>query len=77
MELSQKNIAGIAGLSLVLMAVIAGVGYGYAINSFYIANDTITTIRSLDKFISLLKLTIASFSIILILDIIVTKFHND
>lgn len=72
MELSQKNIAVIAGLSLILMAILAGIGYGYAFNGFYIANDTITTIRNLNKFISLLKLTIASFSIILILDIIVT-----
>ena len=72
MELNQKNIAGIAGISLIAMAVMAGVGYGYAFNGFYSAIDTTATIRDLNTLIGLLKLTIASFSIILILDIIVT-----
>ena len=73
MELSQRNIAGITGISLFAMAVITGFGYCYAFSGFYIANDTISTIKNLNQHGDLLKLTIFAFSINLILNIVVTK----
>ena len=72
MELSQRNIAGITGISLFAMAVITGVGYCYAFSGFYTANDTISTIKNLNQHGNLLKLTIFAFSINLILNIVVT-----
>ena len=68
MELSQRNIAGITGISLFAMAVMTGVGYCYAFSGFYIANDTISTIKNLNEHGDLLKLTIFA----LILNIVVT-----
>lgn len=72
MELSQRNLARIIGISLFVMAVITGVGYCYAFSGFYIANDTISTIKNLNQDGNLLKLTIFAFSINLILNIVIT-----
>lgn len=67
-----KKIALITGLSLILMAVFAGIGYGYAFSSFYVAEDNSTTLRNLNEFGGMFRLTVGTFTMILILDIVVT-----
>jgi Domain of unknown function (DUF4386) len=65
--MNQKRISVIAGISLLTMAVAAGFGYGYAFESLQ-GGVTLSKFNHTDR---LLKTTIASFIIILILDIIV------
>jgi hypothetical protein len=55
------------GFSLILMAVIAGIGYGYAFDTLY------TDLEILDahSINALLRVTAASFLLLVLLDIIV------
>ena len=63
--------AKIAGIAIILMAIVAGVGYGYAFNGFFVSDDQFATIHNLHTSKALLKLTIISFTIVLLLDVVV------
>lgn len=71
-NLSLKKLALIVGLSLLSMAIVAGVGYGYAFGNVYVENNASLTIQNLKNNKSLLFITIAAFVIIAILDVIVS-----
>ncbi len=64
-------MALLAGVSLVAMAVTAGFGYGYAFESLYVPNDGATTLNNFRASPWLLRAVMASFTGIVILDIVV------
>lgn len=68
---NKQSISIIAGVSLLLMAAMAGVGYGYAFNNFYIADDKAATVNSLIQSPANIYVAIVTFISIFILDIIV------
>lgn len=65
------RMALITGMSIILMAIIAGYAYGYAFLKLYVAGDSITTFKNLAESPDLLRVTIFCFLIILVLDITV------
>lgn len=65
------RMALITGVSLILMALIAGYAYGYAFQKLYVAGDSLATFKNLTESPDLLKIIIFCFLIILILDVIV------
>lgn len=69
--MKEKPMARITGLALVLMAITAGYGFGYAFNRIFIAGDQLSTYNNLSASTGLLRAIILSFSSILLLDIIV------
>ena len=70
--LNIENLnAKIAGIAIVLMAIVAGVGYGYAFNGFFVSDDRFATIKHLQASKGLLKLTIGSFTVVLLIDVVV------
>ncbi len=69
--MSQRRISAIAGISLLTMAVVAGFGYGFAFERLYVAGNGDATVSRLNNTSWLLTSVIASFIIILILDVIV------
>jgi hypothetical protein len=71
MTLSQRTLALIAGASLLAMAIIAGFGYGYAFQNLYVANDVASTVKNFTDSPILARGFIASFVVILILDVLV------
>lgn len=68
---TPRKISLITGVSLLLMAVTAGIGYGYAFENLYVANDGIATINNLSNHPHLLKIVLVSFATIIALDIVV------
>lgn len=68
---TQKRLAITVGVSFIVMALVAAYGYGYAFQSIYNAEDSVATIQVLSHSGWLLRSVIASFMIILILDIII------
>lgn len=67
----KRKMALTTGFSLIAMAVVAGVGYGYIFQSIYVTNNPSLTLLNLREFIFLFRLFIFLFVIVLILDIIV------
>ena len=63
-----QHAALIAGSSLIAMAIFAAIGYGYAFNGIYSANGEGNLLNQG----TLLRLTVASFTAILWLDVLVT-----
>lgn len=70
-QIHQTRVARIAGYSLLVMALLAGIGYGYAFNIIYNANNAGATLNNLQQFGGLLKLTMAAFTAIMVLDVVV------
>lgn len=73
-KIKTKNsvrMAMITGMSLILMAVIAGYAYGYSFQKLYIAGDSSATFKNVTEFPALLRNTVFCFLIIFILDVIV------
>ena len=68
----DKKLFLLTGASLVLMAIIAGLGYGYAFGSFYIPESGEETYQRLHRSPGLLYSTIACFIVIVLLDVIVS-----
>lgn len=66
--MDQKIISRVAGFSILAMAAVAGFGYGYAFKNLYMAAG----LRHLNNENRLLTSVILSFTLIAILDIIVT-----
>ena len=67
----SRRMGLVAGISLVIMAIVAGFAYGYIFQSIYIPFDQYTTLLNLKQFSFLFRLFIFLFLIVLILDIIV------
>ncbi|HMK06211.1 MAG TPA: DUF4386 domain-containing protein, partial [Flavobacterium sp.] len=67
----ERRMALIAGLSLVIMAAIAGIAYGGMFQKLYIVDDANATLTNLTGSSSLFRLFILLFLIVLILDLIV------
>jgi hypothetical protein len=70
-HLHRKKMALLAGSSLLIMAIFAGVGYGYAFNVIYKSNHAAATLQQLQQSHGLLRLTIACFTAIMVLDVVV------
>lgn len=66
-----RSAALLAGLSLILMAALAGFGYGYAFERVYAPGDAAATLAHLQSEHMLFQLVIASFVFILLLDALV------
>lgn len=69
-KLSQRKVFLIAGLSIIVMAVCAGLTYGYIHSSLVVNGNTSTTINNIVKSSNLFHLEILGWTIILILDIL-------
>lgn len=67
----DRKMAMVAGFSLVTMALLAGVAFGYAFQKVYVPGDGAATLLSLNASPSMLRLVILGFLGILILDVIV------
>lgn len=70
-QTTQRNAALVAGLSLLLMAGLAGWGYGYVFARIYVAGDTPTTLANLSQSNLLYRGFILSFMGVLLLDVVV------
>lgn len=73
-KIKTKNsvrMAMITGVSLILMAVIAGYAYGYAFQKLYVTGDSSATFKNVTESPDLLRNTVFCFLIIFILDVIV------
>ena len=69
---SQRKLAITISLSLVLMSIAAAIGYGFAFSNFYALKHTIVALGDLHNTSGMLRLTIAAFTFILVLDVIVS-----
>ena len=72
MKNSTKKMALVTGFSLLMMAIVAGIGFGYGFTNIYVANDSVATLFNLKHSFQLYQLVIVSFVIVLILDVIVS-----
>ncbi len=70
-QTAQRNAALIAGLSLLLMAGLAGWGYGYVFARIYVASDGSATLANLSQSAWLYRGFILSFMGVLLLDVLV------
>ena len=68
---ARRQMALIAGSSLILMALLAGVGYGYAFETLYVEGDTLATFQQFNQTPSLVYWVVATFVGILLLDVVV------
>lgn len=66
-----RSMALLAGSSLILMALLAGVGYGYAFETLYVEGDTLATFQQFNQSTSLVYWVVATFVGILLLDVVV------
>lgn len=69
---AKRTLALTAGLSLLLMAVVAGFAYGYIFQNIYCANSSATTLEHLNKSGFLLKIFLYCFAIVILLDVMVS-----
>ena len=68
---TQRKSALIAGIALIIMAVVAGFTYGYLHNTLIVEGDSETTLRNLKSDASLFQAEIFGWFFILVLDVIV------
>jgi hypothetical protein len=71
MNSTNRKIALITGISILVMAVIAGFAYSFALKKIYTLNDAFTTLSNLKDSILLFRVMIFSYVVILILDVLV------
>ena len=69
---SRRQMAIVSGITLLLMAIVAGIGFGYAFNSFYSYDSPKITLAKLQDMPAQLDLLIYAFVAVLILDILVS-----
>lgn len=67
----RRRMGLVAGISLVIMAIVAGFAYGYIFQNIYVPFEQSITLLNLKQFSFLFRLFIFLFLIVLILDIIV------
>jgi hypothetical protein len=65
----RRRWALLTGISLIVMAVLAGIGYGYGFQGLLTYQKSLNMMISAEPFLPLLTITLYSFSTILILDI--------
>ena len=70
-ENRKRSMALLAGSSLILMVLLAGVGYGYAFETLYVEGDTWATFQQFHQSPSLVYWVVATFVGILLLDVVV------
>lgn len=68
----QILLSKMVGIFLILMAIVAAIGYGYSFGSFYVSGNTNATIENLIKSISALCQARMSFVVILVLDVVIS-----
>lgn len=69
-----KSISLLTGYSLVLMAIVAGVGYGYAFSALYTKGNAFLSFTALEHNRSLLLVVIVSFVVIWLLDLLLCRW---
>lgn len=69
---SLRTAARIAGGSLILMAILAGIGLGYAFNGIYVPTDSAASLRHTQENPTLLPLFLATLSGVMLLDLVVS-----
>lgn len=72
MKTNTLNYARITGLALLLMALVAGFAYGYAMNEIYVADDAASTLNNYLQKSTLYQMMCWAFIIILALDVLVS-----
>lgn len=70
-KITQRNMALVAGFSLIAMALLAAFGYGYGFSTIYVAGNPAETLDNLNQSSFLIRLVILSFTVILILDVVI------
>jgi len=70
-ETTQRKAAKIAGISLLLMALVAGFSYGFVLNSLIVPEDSAATFVHLKSSESLFRFGVFGWVVILILDVLV------
>ncbi|MBK8491291.1 MAG: DUF4386 domain-containing protein [Saprospirales bacterium] len=70
-SVSQRKAAWIAGISLLLMALVAGFSYGYVQSSLVVKGDAEATVANLSTSISLFRAGVLGWLLIFFLDIVV------
>lgn len=71
MEISERKIAIIGGVSLLIMALLAGFSYGFVFSDLIVLDNVKETIKNLQRSNFLFQLSIYAWLLIFILDIIV------
>ena len=69
--ITSRKAALVAGLSILLMAILAGFAYGFVLQSLVIPNDAPLTVHNIRASMMLFRAGICSFLIVLILDVLV------
>lgn len=67
----QRKMALTAGISLFAMAFLAAFAYGYAFSTIYVAGNPSVTLINLNHSTLLFRFVIYSFTVILILDVVI------
>lgn len=70
-ENRERSMALLAGSSLILMALLAGVGYGYAFETLYVEGDMSATFQQFKQTPSLVYWVVGTFVGVLLLDVLV------
>lgn len=68
---NRRQMAKLAGWSLILMAIVAGIGYGYAFGAVYVKGDSAATLNNVLHQTTMLPLVMITYSIMLLLDVVV------
>lgn len=71
-KLTQRQVALIAGLSIVLMAICAGFSYGFVHASLIVKDNPTETLNRISHSLSLFQMEILGWFIILLLDVVVS-----
>jgi len=69
-ELTYRKAGLIAGFSLVVMAILAGFAYGFAMQGMIVPDD-VDTVANIQSSMLLFRASIASFLVIIILDVVI------
>lgn len=70
-DFSQRKVAIIAGISLLVMAILAGFGYGFVFNSLVVKGNAVETYNNIVAADTLFRFGIFSWLMILVLDVLV------
>ncbi len=71
-KLTQRKVAIIAGLSIIVMAICAGFSYGFVHSSLIVKGDATATLSNISGSIGLFRAEILGWLIVLLLDILVS-----
>ena len=69
--INRRQMAKLAGWSLIAMAIVAGIGYGYAFGAIYVKGDSAATLGNIQQQRAMLPIVITTYSIMLLLDVVV------